>query len=150
MNHGISQIINNLKTANIAGKESAVFGFSKFRQAILEKLSALGFVGKVIQTRLSCRSGLEGSDSFGRFERQTLCEGVENAANDVQVRSVSHVRSPLKGWALESHKYSILGWRDGEDEGGGVFFQPLKFGFPHVFLLTRDLLCSSRIKQVKQ
>src|SRR3989344_1227368 len=47
MNHGISQIINNLKTANIAGKESAVFGFSKFRQAILEKLSALGFVGKV-------------------------------------------------------------------------------------------------------
>lgn len=47
MNHGISQIINNLKTANIAGKESAVFGFSKFRQAILEKLAALGFVGKV-------------------------------------------------------------------------------------------------------
>ena len=47
MNHGISQIINNLKTANIAGKESTVFGFSKFRQAVLEKLSALGFIGKV-------------------------------------------------------------------------------------------------------
>lgn len=47
MNHGISQIINNLKTGNLAGKETVTFGFSKFRQAILEKLSALGFVGKV-------------------------------------------------------------------------------------------------------
>lgn len=47
MNHGISQIINNLKTANTAGKTTVLLGFSKFRQAILEKLSALGFVGKV-------------------------------------------------------------------------------------------------------
>ena len=47
MNHGISQIINNLKTANHASKESTVLGFSKFRQAVLEKLSSLGFVGKV-------------------------------------------------------------------------------------------------------
>ena len=47
MNHGISQIINNLKNANNSGKGSTVFGFSKFRQAILEKLSALGFIGKV-------------------------------------------------------------------------------------------------------
>jgi len=47
MNHGISQIINNLKTGNLAGKETITFGFSKFRQAVLEKLSSLGFVGKV-------------------------------------------------------------------------------------------------------
>ncbi len=52
MNHGISQIINNLKNANSAGKSTTVFGFSKFRKAILDKLSALGFVGgvKVIGT----------------------------------------------------------------------------------------------------
>lgn len=47
MNHGISQIINNLKNANSAGKSTTVFGFSKFRKAILDKLSALGFVGNV-------------------------------------------------------------------------------------------------------
>ena len=47
MNHGISQIINNLKTANIAGKEKTTFGFSKFRKSILDKLSDLGFVGAV-------------------------------------------------------------------------------------------------------
>mgnify|MGYP006338352151 FL=1 len=47
MNHGISQIINNLKTANSAQKSTTVFGFSKFRKAILDKLSALGFIGDV-------------------------------------------------------------------------------------------------------
>lgn len=47
MNHGISQIINNLKTANIAGKEKTTLGFSKFRKAILDKLSSLGFIGAV-------------------------------------------------------------------------------------------------------
>ena len=47
MNHGLSQIINNLKTANIAGKEAISFGHSKFRKAILEKLASLGFLGKV-------------------------------------------------------------------------------------------------------
>ncbi len=47
MNHGISQIINNLKTANVAGKEKTTFGFSKFRKAILDKLSDLGFIGNV-------------------------------------------------------------------------------------------------------
>jgi small subunit ribosomal protein S8 len=47
MNHGISQIINNLKTGNLAGKETVSFGFSKFRVAVLEKLSSLGFVGKI-------------------------------------------------------------------------------------------------------
>ena len=47
MNHGISQIINNLKTANIAGKEKTTFGFSKFRKSVLDKLSDLGFVGAV-------------------------------------------------------------------------------------------------------
>jgi small subunit ribosomal protein S8 len=47
MNHGISQIINNLKTANIAGKEKTTFGFSKFRKSILDKLSDLGFVANV-------------------------------------------------------------------------------------------------------
>jgi small subunit ribosomal protein S8 len=50
MNHGISQIINNLKTGNLAGKETVTFGFSKFRQAVLLKLSSLGFVGKVSVT----------------------------------------------------------------------------------------------------
>ncbi|MFA7355137.1 MAG: 30S ribosomal protein S8 [Sulfurimonadaceae bacterium] len=50
MNHGISQIINNLKTGNNAGKETVTFGFSKFRQAVLTKLSSLGFVGKVSVT----------------------------------------------------------------------------------------------------
>ncbi len=47
MNHGISQIINNLKTANIAGKEKTTFGFSKFRKSILDKLSDLGFISNV-------------------------------------------------------------------------------------------------------
>ena len=47
MNHGISQIINNLKTANIAGKEKTTFGFSKFRKSILDKVSDLGFISNV-------------------------------------------------------------------------------------------------------
>ena len=47
MNHGISQIINNLKTANMAGKEKTTFGFSKFRKSILDKLVDLGFIESV-------------------------------------------------------------------------------------------------------
>ncbi len=47
MNHGISQIINNLKTANIAGKEKTTFGFSKFRKSILDKLADLGFISDI-------------------------------------------------------------------------------------------------------
>ena len=47
MNHGISQIINNLKTANTAGKDKISFGFSKFRKSILEKLSDLGFITNI-------------------------------------------------------------------------------------------------------
>lgn len=94
MNHGISQIINNLKTANIAGKEVVVFGFSKFRQAILEKLSALGFLGKVKVT---------GNGPIKHIEVEMLYD-AEGKGRIVGVQQISKFSRRVYGSYKEAHQ----------------------------------------------
>lgn len=94
MNHGISQIINNLKTANIAGKEVVVFGFSKFRQAILEKLAALGFLGKVKVT---------GNGPIKHIEVEMLYD-AEGKGRIVGVQQISRFSRRVYGSYKEAHQ----------------------------------------------
>ncbi len=93
MNQGISQIINNLKTGNNAGKEKVSFGFSKFRKAILDKLSSLGFVGKVKVT---------GVAPIQYIEVELIYDNKEPRINGVQ--QISKYSRRVYGSYIDAHQ----------------------------------------------